>query len=520
MVDIKNKPDYDCYRIRKIDLLFIIPTAAVFDYIFIYLFYKSVILCLVTYVPVLVFIIALYKKYNINSRKQRLAREFEDMLGCVAAALRAGYSLENSFAEAKRELLLMYGYDRDILMELEIITNGFKINRTVNELISDMAKRSGIEEILSFSEILIIAKRSGGNIVDIVGKTADNMHDRREIEEEMKTIIAGKKLEYRIMCMMPVVMLMFLKVCSPGYLSVLYHNPIGIAVMTVCLGIYVISFYIAEKIMTFDISINVSPPAVCYKNVLRMPDKIYMKFKIYADMHGLGETLSRINPGKNRESTYRHYADDLYLQTVIGVSAAILLLVAGVVCFIDRLPYIFLLSVAVSIIFPYKFRQSVKSKNVTRNNQLLSDYPDFVNRFALLIGAGSSMRAAFERLVNDYKVRCADDSKHYHYLYEELNVLVRELHNGVSEAQAYENFGKRVRLLPYMKLCAMLVQNLRKGNRYILEQLNMTAIDAYGAKRDSIKRLGDEASSKLLMPMMLEFIIVLVIIMYPALMAL
>ena len=490
------------------------------NYIFVYLFYKSIILCLISYIPVCIFVAVLLRKQKIKNRKQKLAKEFEDMFGCVSAALCAGYSLENSFAEAKRELSLMYGADSDIMMELDNITSGLKLNRTVSDLVSDMAKRSGIDEIISFSEILIIAKRSGGNIVDIVVKTANNIHDKREIEEEMKTIISGKRLEYRIMCMVPVVMLIFLKICSPGYLDVLYHNPIGIAVMTVCLGVYFVSFYMAEKIMAFEVSVKEVQTNTFYKKRIRMPDKLYMIFKNYADMHSFGDELCRINPGRNKNSIYRYYADAFFTQTVIGVFVATLLFAVGCVCIMEKLSYIGLLSVAVAIIFPYKIRQDVKNKNMARNNQMLLDYPDFVNRFSLLIGAGSSMRSAFEILVNDYKRRCTDNDKFYHYVYEELDLVVRELYNGVNEAQAYENFGNRVRLLPYMKFCTMLVQNLKKGNRYILEQLSMTAIDAYGAKRDNIKRLGEEASSKLLMPMMLEFIIVLVIIMYPALTAL
>ena len=71
-----------------------------------------------------------------------------------------------------------------------------------------------------------------------------------------------------------------------------------------------------------------------------------------------------------------------------------------------------------------------------------------------------------------------------------------------------------------MKFSAMLAHNLKKGNRYILEQLNMSSLDAYGQRRENVKRMGEEASSKLLLPIMLQFILVLIIIMYPAIMSL
>ena len=63
----------------------------------------------------------------------------------------------------------------------------------------------------------------------------------------------------------------------------------------------------------------------------------------------------------------------------------------------------------------------------------------------------------------------------------------------------------------------MLTQNLRKGNRALLEQLQFTSMDALYARKESVKRLGEEASSKLLFPMVVQFIVILTVIMYPAL---
>ena len=117
----------------------------------------------------------------------------------------------------------------------------------------------------------------------------------------------------------------------------------------------------------------------------------------------------------------------------------------------------------------------------------------------------------------DYMKKKESDNSYYDYVYEEMRYSLSELKRGISEILVYERFGRRVRLMPYMKLCSMLSQNLRRGNRYILDQLKLSSLDAYENKRENIKKLGEEASSKLLLPMMLQFILVLVIIMFPAL---
>ena len=90
---------------------------------------------------------------------------------------------------------------------------------------------------------------------------------------------------------------------------------------------------------------------------------------------------------------------------------------------------------------------------------------------------------------------------------------------GIPEAEAYERFGRRLQLLPYMKLSAMLSQNLKKGNKRLIEQLRLTSIDALVQRRETMKQLGEEASSKLLLPMMLQFMLILIIVMVPAIRA-
>ena len=159
----------------------------------------------------------------------------------------------------------------------------------------------------------------------------------------------------------------------------------------------------------------------------------------------------------------------------------------------------------------------VDNKLKERNDRLMLGYPELISRLLLLLGAGSSIKGAWERLVYDYMKKKESSRNYYDYVYEEMRYSLSELKRGISENSMYERFGRRVRLMPYMKLCSMLSQNLKRGNRYIFDQLKMSSLDAYEKKRENVKKLGEEASSKLLLPMMIQFILVLVIIMFPAL---
>lgn len=93
---------------------------------------------------------------------------------------------------------------------------------------------------------------------------------------------------------------------------------------------------------------------------------------------------------------------------------------------------------------------------------------------------------------------------------------MREMQSGVAEAAAYERFGNRCRMGPYLKLGALLGQNLRKGTRNLAELLRAESREAFEERKALARRLGEECESRLLLPMIMMLLTILIIIMYPA----
>jgi len=158
--------------------------------------------------------------------------------------------------------------------------------------------------------------------------------------------------------------------------------------------------------------------------------------------------------------------------------------------------------------------EKAKKDLAMREKELKNDYPEFVEHFVLLIGAGLNVKGAWERIALDYSEK--QKAIKQHYVYEEMLVSVREMENGMGEAKAYELFGKRTGLLPYMKFCTLIVQNLKKGSDDLLESLEYEVADAFRERKENAKALGEEAGTKLLLPMMVMLVIVFVIILYSA----
>ena len=145
---------------------------------------------------------------------------------------------------------------------------------------------------------------------------------------------------------------------------------------------------------------------------------------------------------------------------------------------------------------------------------MMLDYPEIMNKLTLLLGAGMTVKSAWQKIVRDYEGQRRD--REVRYAYEEMAAACHEMQSGVAEAESYERFGKRCGLKAYRKLAALLSQNLRKGTKGLTELLSMEAVQAFEERKAAAKRRGEEAGTKLLGPMFLMLAMVLVIVIVPA----
>lgn len=157
--------------------------------------------------------------------------------------------------------------------------------------------------------------------------------------------------------------------------------------------------------------------------------------------------------------------------------------------------------------------QQIHQKLQDRNLQLGSDYPELLWKMTLLLGAGLTIRGTFIKIAAEYQ---KDPDKKPRYVYEEMVSACIEMKSGVAEGAAYENFGRRCGLPGYIKLGSLLAQNLKKGSKGLASILEKEAEASMEERKNMVRKLGEQAGTKLLFPMILMFGVVLVILIVPA----
>ena len=167
---------------------------------------------------------------------------------------------------------------------------------------------------------------------------------------------------------------------------------------------------------------------------------------------------------------------------------------------------------AVLLIVPYITDRELDERIKKRSFSIQYDFPDFLNKLVLLINAGMTIPKAWEKIVRDRKNMTP--------LYEELNTTYLEIKNGKSEMAAYEDFARRCRVKEITKFIAAILQNLRKGNGELVALLKLQSNECWQLRKNMAKRLGEEASTKLVLPLMIMFVGILIIVILPAIMQL
>lgn len=176
---------------------------------------------------------------------------------------------------------------------------------------------------------------------------------------------------------------------------------------------------------------------------------------------------------------------------------------------------LFLVCIATVLVYCMK-DYDLHKQAMEKQEDMLSGYPEIVNRLVLYVGAGMTVRNAWRKIAVDFNRKMKNKDVKRGYVYREMLFSCHEMDSGASEAEAYENFGKRCGIQQYIKLSTLLVQNLQKGNSTMLMQLKEEAELAFEEKMSRAKKRGEEAGTKLLVPMMMMFGMVMIFIIIPA----
>lgn len=208
-------------------------------------------------IPFLIPLIWFWHKERENVRREKrqelFRKMFREWILLLASSLTAGYSMENALVQSYQELCLMFPKGGIMQEELKMMLAKAGNNQRPEILFDELAEKYPYEEVQSFAEVFKAARISGGSLQTVIRGTAAQMAEIMDTRREIRTLLAARVYEQRIMSVMPAAVLLYIRLGSGEFLEGLYHNMTGALVMSVCLGIYGAAYLMGKRMVQFEI---------------------------------------------------------------------------------------------------------------------------------------------------------------------------------------------------------------------------------------------------------------------------
>ncbi len=244
--------NYDRYRLNMREFIFGLGKGSVVCAVLAFTFYRS--LRIFLWMLPLAFIgPVMERKRLLEKRKKELAGQFKESMMVLASSLSAGYSIENALAASVEELSMLYGREGMIVQEFAFMVQQIRTNRSVERVLEDFARRSGLEDVQNFAEVFSVAKRSSGDLGCIMRHTAEIIRDKMQVREEILTMTASRQFEQKIMNLIPFFIVFYVESASPGFFGQMYGSSLGRVLMSGCLAVYLISYILAKRILEIEV---------------------------------------------------------------------------------------------------------------------------------------------------------------------------------------------------------------------------------------------------------------------------
>ena len=166
------------------------------------------------------------------------------------------------------------------------------------------------------------------------------------------------------------------------------------------------------------------------------------------------------------------------------------------------------IAIAANFAVPFLVDTSLKESIEKRRRSIQMEFPEFVNKLTLLVNAGMTISKAWEKIINE--------NTKEHILYDEMRYSLMEIKAGKPEAVAYEEFARRCRVKEVTKFVSVIVMNLKRGGSEVVPVLKAQGNECWEMRKNAARQLGEEASTKILIPLMIMFMGIVLIVSTPA----
>lgn len=437
-----------------------------------------------------------------GKRTATLRAQNKVLMQSLCTSVSDGYSIERAFLCARVDIEKAFGKHAAFAYALKEVEHQLQAHEPLDKCMTRFCHKLDYYETLPILHALSLQKTVGNQIITILRSSCQMLSELHAVASEVEANNAGKNTEAFLLLLMPFGITYMLSVTSGDYLSQAQSTGLGRILM-------IVAFAIAVFSCTFLFSIIGEKPSNNRFSFGKVQQKVPDKWKspIRKFALSLPSTYStRVLEWCNEISFSPQETFDAFLYKTI-TRFALCTMVFLLICVQLGIPLILVLFLDLFIlVFLHVDQQAVVNK---RRLILMEDLPIFISMLSTLLESGILLPKALQT--------CGYAFAEQSCLSQELNHILHSIEGGVSAADALESFSHRISIPEAQSALLLAARYERSGGSEVLGLLRLQASSCWALCRNASRKKRERVAFTMILPMMMDFISVLLVAITPAL---
>jgi tight adherence protein B len=190
---------------------------------------------------------ALYVHLRQRRRRAAIEGQLAEGLTHIANAMRAGFALLQAIDSAARRLRPPF------TQELARLVTDVNMGRTLEDALVELGERVGSYDLDMVITAILIQRRTGGNLAEVLDNVAETMRERDRVRGEIRVLTAQQRFAGWVLSMWPVVLAGIFFLMNPDLMSNLWTTPAGLVLLTIAGVLQLLGFLTIRRIVAIDI---------------------------------------------------------------------------------------------------------------------------------------------------------------------------------------------------------------------------------------------------------------------------
>lgn len=443
-----------------------------------------------------------------GKRNSLLRSQSKVLFQSLCTLVSGGYSLESAFLLSRPTLEKAFGKRSLMALALHRLEKSLSAHTSLSEVLNDFCLRLDYVEILPVMHALSITKIVGNGVISILRNSCQMMSELIAVQSEVDANNSGRNAEALILCLMPFGITFSLSTFTQGYMSDARNSVFGIAMMLLAFAISVVSCGILLKIIA-DENKHFRNDVSSIEKVLFLPETIVSAIQV---------RLTQILPESFLTRQFELYSEissqplKVFKHQICKSLLAISLSFPVFLLIIHIWDYPLYWIVPAEITMLFLVHHDLKRKVLQRRDTLMEEMPLFLSMLVTLLHSGVMLPKAIETCANAFD----QDST----LGTEIKIMRSQMLSGLSAGNAIESLSSRTPI-PEAQSALLLASRYEiSGGAEVLQLLSLQSNACWSLCRNAARKKRERDALAMTLPMMLDFVAVLIVAITPAVLSL